>query len=111
MSKIQEVCVSAGRVDGYTCGEYGLRVSGSLGGKVGELLKMKEAFVLKCCGTQNSPANLPTNCKRIPQGCLTVPKGTEIIEERCHRCFQSVRKLPLFKNIPQNDLFFHTGNR
>ena len=48
MSKIQVVCVSVGRVDDCTSGANGLRVSGSLGGKVGELGKMKDdAFVVK----------------------------------------------------------------
>ena len=31
------VCVLVGRVDEFTCDANGLRVSGSLGGKVGEL--------------------------------------------------------------------------
>ena len=38
--KIQVVCVSVGRVDESTIGANGLRVSRSLGGKVGELGKM-----------------------------------------------------------------------
>ena len=55
------VCVSVGRVHECTCEANGLRVSGSLGGKVGELVYMKEEFVVKCQGTQESPANVPTN--------------------------------------------------
>ena len=60
-----------GRVDECTNGANGLRDNGSLDGKVGELGKMKEAFVVKCQGTQESPANLLKSCKRVPQGCLT----------------------------------------
>ena len=59
--------MSVGRLDECTSGANGLRVSGLLGGKVGELGKMKEAFVLKSQGTQESPANLPKDCKRAPQ--------------------------------------------
>ena len=47
--------MSVGRVDESTSGANGLRLSGSFGGKVGELGKMKAAFVVKCQGTQESP--------------------------------------------------------
>ena len=46
ISKIQVVCVSAGQVDESTSGANGLCVSGSLGGKVDELGKINEAFVV-----------------------------------------------------------------
>ena len=61
MSKIQVVCVcvSVGRVDDFTSGANQLRVSGSLGRKVGDLAKMKDAFVVKYQGNKDSPANLP----------------------------------------------------
>ena len=39
---------------------------------------MKEAFVVKCQGNQESPANLPKSCekfKRVPKGCKRVPNG------------------------------------
>ena len=64
--------------------EYGsranvLRVSGSLGGKAGDLGKMKGAFVVKCRATYERPANLPISCKRVPQGyhkgATWIPKG------------------------------------
>ena len=68
MFKIHVVRVSVGRVDECTSGANGLRVSGSLGGKVGELGKMKEAFVVKHQGTHESPANLPKRVKNIVKG-------------------------------------------
>lgn len=60
--------MSVGLVDECTSGANGLRVSGSLGGKVGELGKMKETFVAKCQGTKESPANLPTIVKGYHKG-------------------------------------------
>ena len=55
--------MSVGGVDGCTSDANGLRVSGSLGGKVGVLGKVIETFVVKCQGNQGGPANLPTSCK------------------------------------------------
>ena len=86
MSKILMVCVSMGRVDECRSGANGLRVSGSVGGKVCELGKMKEAFVVKCQGTHESPANLSSNCRRVLQGCLTGGrKGAKRMPEGCKR--------------------------
>ena len=83
MSKIQVVRVSVGRVDERTSGTIGLRVSGSLGGKVGELGRMRGAFVLKCQGTQESPASLPKTCKRVPQGCRKCANRIERVPKGC----------------------------
>ena len=52
ISTIQVVCVSVGRVDESTSGAIGLRVNGSLDGKVDEIGKMKESFVVRCEGMQ-----------------------------------------------------------
>ena len=46
--QIQVVCMSVGREDECTNGASGLRDSGLFGGKVGELGKVVEAFVVKC---------------------------------------------------------------
>ena len=48
----------AGRVDECTSDSNGLCVSGSLGGKVGELRWMQGASVVTCRGTSESPAAL-----------------------------------------------------
>ena len=45
---------------------------------MGELEKMTEAFVVKCQGTQESLANLLTNCKMVPPGCQ---KGAKRVPE------------------------------